>query len=224
MPVVLAGLMLLSGCTTSPEYIPLHPVYRMKVINTFNIAAVSYQTPVIKMAPVTDKQSTSGSNRAEKIERWQDVAQKLDLPDFTVSITRQLVRGMSARAGLRNLKIDHEPLPLPPKKDLTFYKTRYSDSNYVLEVLIKDIAVETGKFDGNSHALTLHAQAQMIRQYYSKVIWKYHCIISGTENKTYGWQTDDFYDAEGKRIKQVISQAIVDCAKSMVDDYLNNSK
>ena len=224
LPIILASLLLVTGCGANLEFIALHPVYRMKVINTFNIAAVSYETPAVKMSAVEDKGSASKSGKANRIESWKDLASKHRLPDFTRAISRQLVKGMSADAGVMNLHVDNKPLRLTYKKDLVFYKQRYSDSNYVLEVIVKNLTVEDTDHAGNNHALIMHVQGQMIRQYYSKVIWKYHCLISGNKNKTYSWKTEDFFANDGKRIKEVYSHAIINCAKTMVDDYLNYNR
>lgn len=144
--------------------------------------------------------------------------------DPTLDLSRRFSGMLMRRAGLKNLRLEREPAPLPPAKDARSIQSRYKNGA-VLEVWIDNWGFRSVPAEVKTYTPTLHARARLTRVQDGKVLWNGgSCTYVNTGKTTSdridlaGLKSKDSKKAQAK-FRQVMGQVADHCAQQLLRDY-----
>ena len=151
---------------------------------------------------------------------WAGVSRNHNVPDFTESVRKELLSGITAVAPTVNFSAADERQPYSTKLD-TAYVRQYP-TEYVLEVRSQYGSFSYGPLSWKTYYLNYSGQARLIRTSDEIVVWKATCSVPASDHNELEVPAEDFFEGDGTTLRNAAQFSTSECARQLLAAYSTN--
>jgi hypothetical protein len=221
--VVVLLVALLPACATKRVY--LNDSERA-ALRREPIHVLHYASPLPEVHPPAVKRHYARVNLHDA-PTGAEIQSNLGAYDPTLEVTRRFANVLGKQAGLRNLRIERNPRPLPVAKEMGPYREQFKNGA-LLEVWIERWSFNYLPVDWKTYGITLGAKARLTRVVDGRVLWNGGDCAYGGSGAGYDDRLvlADLKTSENRKvqakIKQTVARIADECARQLLQDYATN--